>query len=144
MNKLNKTSHAGANLKKTTIARAKQKKASLQVKNPRADLAIKGINLGVRGMDENDHCKRRDDGSTHCKFTTPEHIEVHSRDRTRWILGDKKLGTSLDPSDYASVSFTGSLTSAVTKSLAKLDCYVGKDRILVPLANLDAAKKIMK
>ena len=111
-------------------------------------MAIKGINLGIRGKDEGDHCKGRGDGSTdgstHCKFTNPEHIRVHSKDNSRWILGDKKLGTSLDPSDYASVSFTGSLTSAVTKSLAKLDCYVGKDRILVPLANLDAAKKIMK
>ena len=159
MNKLIKTSHAGANLKKTTIARAKQKKAYLQVKNPRADLAIKGF-LGIRGKDEGDHCKGRDGGSTHCKFTNPEiihikgshsknnpgqeHSKAHSKDNSRWILGDKILGTSLDPSDYASVSFTGNLTKELTKSLATLDCYIGKERILVPLANLDAVKKIMK
>jgi hypothetical protein len=161
--KLNKASLAGA---------------KLDIKNARADLASKNLNLGIKSEDGDNHCKGW------CKFSDPEHIKSDSSSRTgRWILGDKKAfefagrgglamddcpdyckgdwckfggthfkgsytkdicGSDLKPSDFVSVSFTGTLTKELTKSLATLDCYIGKDRILVPSANLNAVKKIMK
>ena len=183
--KLNKASLAGA---------------KLDIKNARADLASKNLNLGIKSEDDN-HCKGwckfsdpehikvtpPDEGhckDNWCKFSDPEHIKSDSSSRTgRWILGDKKAfefagrgglamddcpdyckgdwckfggthfkgsytkdicGSDLKPSDFVSVSFTGTLTKELTKSLATLDCYIGKDRILVPSANLNAVKKVMK
>ena len=167
--KLNKASLAGA---------------KLDIKNARADLASKNLNLGIKSEDPNNHCKDRGDGTIHCKIHSTEQIKSDSSSRTgRWILGDKKAfefagrgglamddcpdyckgdwckfggthfkgsytkdicGSDLKPSDFVSVSFTGTLTKELTKSLATLDCYIGKDRILVPSANLNAVKKIMK
>ena len=157
--KLNKASLAGA---------------KLDIKNARADLASKNLNLGIKSEDDN-HCKGW------CKFSDPEHIKVSSSNRAQYLVGDKMIfevvgrgltsecpdhckgshckfggthfkgsytkdicGSGLKPSDFASVSFTGTLTKELSKSLANLDCFVGKDRVLVPLANLEAAKKIMK
>lgn len=167
------------NLKKDALVGAK-----LDVKNVKADLAAKKLNLG-RGLNiaAEDHCKTGDDGNTHCKFTTPEHIKVTNSGRADiYTIGGKRTfefvgrglamddcpdyckgnwckfggtyfkgdytkdicGSGLRPSDFASVSFSGTLTKEHIKTLSALDCYIGKDRVLVPLKNLDAAKKIMK